>query len=93
MFSLICLIAPIFGIWWAIKDQAVFAGVFQGFCFGILLITGLYDIFGHCEPSAMDVYQGKTILRKTYEGGKAVDSTVVFKKDVNLTHYDTKRKM
>ena len=82
MIYLILLIIPILGIWMAIKDQVVFAGVFQGFCFGIILMVGLGDIFGHYEPSAMDVYQGKTILRKTYEGGKAIDSIVVFKKDI-----------
>lgn len=30
-------------------------------------------------PTAMDVYQGKTILKITHEDGVAVDSVVVFK--------------
>lgn len=31
-------------------------------------------------PTAMDVYQGKTELRITYEGKTPVDSTVIYKK-------------
>lgn len=31
------------------------------------------------EPTAMDVYRGKTILEITYKNGVAIDSTVVFK--------------
>lgn len=31
------------------------------------------------NPSAMDVYQGKTTLEITYKDGVAIDSVVVFK--------------
>ena len=31
------------------------------------------------EPTAMDVYRGKTTLEITYKDGVAIDSTVVFK--------------
>ena len=31
------------------------------------------------EPTAMDVYKGKTTLEITYKDGVAIDSTVVFK--------------
>lgn len=31
------------------------------------------------EPSAMDVYQGKTTLEITYKNGVPVDSVVIFK--------------
>ena len=31
------------------------------------------------EPTAMDVYKGKTTLEITYKCGVAIDSTVVFK--------------
>ena len=31
-------------------------------------------------PTAMDVYQGKTTLKITYENGVATDSVVVYKK-------------
>ena len=33
-------------------------------------------------PTAMDVYQGKATLKKSYANGKAIDSTVVFIKDI-----------
>lgn len=32
------------------------------------------------EPTAMDVYRGKTTLEITYKDGVAIDSTVVWKK-------------
>ena len=39
-------------------------------------------VFGESifKPTAMDVYQHKTELKKTFIGKEAVDSTVVFKK-------------
>ena len=42
----------------------------------------LYSIIGFIkinEPTAMDVYQGKTTLEITYRDGVAIDSVVVFK--------------
>ena len=33
------------------------------------------------NPSAMDVYQGKTTLEITYKDGVAIDSVVVFKNE------------
>ena len=35
------------------------------------------------EPTAMDVYQGRTVLEITYRDSVAVDSTVVFKDNFN----------
>ena len=35
------------------------------------------------EPTAMDVYRGKTTLEITYKDGVAIDSTVVWKKKIN----------
>lgn len=42
----------------------------------------LYSIIGFIkinEPTAMDVYKGKTTLEITYKDGVAIDSVVVFK--------------
>ena len=36
-------------------------------------------------PTALDVYQGNTELRITYEGKVPVDSVVIFKKKVHET--------
>lgn len=45
-------------------------------CVGAILIaTNQYEK----NPSAMDVYQGKTTLEITYKDGAAIDSVVVFK--------------
>lgn len=45
-------------------------------CLGAMLImANNYEK----EPSAMDVYQGKTTLEITYKDGVAIDTVVVFK--------------
>lgn len=47
-------------------------------CVGAVLITAnTYET----NPSAMDVYQGKTTLEITYKDGVAIDSVVVFKNE------------
>lgn len=45
-------------------------------CVGAVLITATrYET----NPSAIDVYKGRTTLEITYKGGVPVDSVVVFK--------------
>lgn len=55
------------------------SGIFSGtllVCIGTVLITtSCYET----NPSAMDVYQGKTTLEITCKDGIPVDSVVVFK--------------
>jgi hypothetical protein len=47
---------------------------------GTLLLTlGAVAIHDSKNPTALDVYQGKTILEVTYQGNVPVDSAVVFK--------------
>ena len=48
-------------------------------CIGMALILISYY---ETNPSAMDVYQGKTTLEITYKDNVAVDSVVVFKKEL-----------
>lgn len=49
-------------------------------CIGAILIaTSRYEK----NPSAMDVYQGKTTLEITYKDNVAIDSVVVFKDKEN----------
>ena len=43
----------------------------------------IYDI--NNTPTALDVYQGNTELRITYEGKVPVDSVVIYKKKVHET--------
>ena len=47
------------------------------FCVGIV-ITLCWRIDRDINPTAIDVYQGKTTLEVTYRNGIAIDSTVVF---------------
>jgi len=47
-------------------------------CVGSMLITATHY---ETNPSAMDVYRGKTTLEITYKDSIAVDSIVVFKNE------------
>lgn len=48
-------------------------------CLG-MIITLCWTFDRDINPTAMDVYKGKTTLAITYEDGVPVDSVVVFKK-------------
>jgi hypothetical protein len=45
-------------------------------CFGVVIMTASHY---ETNPSAMDVYQGKTTLEITYKDGVPIDTVVVFK--------------
>lgn len=47
--------------------------------FGTLLFVAAMEAFKQDEPTAIDVYRGKTTLKITYVDSVAVDSVVVFK--------------
>lgn len=44
----------------------------------IALISVIFVVIESRNPTAMDVYKGKTTLEITYKGGVPVDSVVVF---------------
>mgnify|MGYP006908834759 CR=1 FL=1 len=48
-------------------------------CMSGLALYGIIGIININEPTAMDVYKGKTTLEITYKEGVAIDSVVVFK--------------
>lgn len=52
---------------------------FFAILFIVIGVLFLRDYYEQDNPTAMDVYQGKTTLEITYKDGVAVDSTVVFK--------------
>ena len=54
-----------------------FVGGIIGVAIPAILFVGVISE----QPSAMDVYQGKTTLEVTYKDSVAIDSTVVFKED------------
>ena len=62
-----------------VSDDDEHPGIYIGTllaCMGAALMTATkYET----NPSAMDVYQGKTTLEITYKDGVAIDSVVVFK--------------
>jgi hypothetical protein len=47
--------------------------------FSCLALGSLLSIINYNEPTALDVYQGKTTLEITYRDSVAIDSTVVYK--------------
>lgn len=57
------------------ENPGVYVGTILACIGAILITTTKYET----NPSAMDVYQGKTTLEITYKDSVAVDSIVVFK--------------
>ena len=53
------------------------------FIAGVFLITGINCLSERNAITPMDVYQGKTTLRITYQDSIPVDSCVVWKKNIN----------
>ena len=59
------------------------AGFFIGGILGIIITIFL----GSVDPTAMDVYQGKTTLKYEVVDGQVMDSVVIWKEDIygNIT--------
>ena len=81
--GLILISVGLLGIFFGLTyDNDVFAIVWLVSCIFFVLgvvITLCYVIDKENNPTAMDVYQGKTTLEITYKDRVAVDSVVVFK--------------
>ena len=81
--SLIFIIIPIIALSYGVcfpKDNDEWLAYSSITCFAvgfILLLCCAID--KEINPTAIDVYQGKTTLEITYKDGVAIDSTVVFK--------------
>ena len=54
--------------------------LFKLLCFYIIIILLVNQCSIAHQPTAMDVYQGETILEKTVVDGIVTDSCVIFKK-------------
>ena len=63
-----------------------FVGLCNGEISGMLccILTVIGIVLCSEEPTALDVYRGKTELEYTVVGGVYTDSTVVFKKDFSV---------
>lgn len=83
--SLILIVIPIITMFYAVcfpksNDDWLAYSTITCFAVGfILLICCAID--NETNPTAIDVYRGKTTLSITYEDGVSVDSIVVFKKE------------
>ena len=75
MISFFILFLGVAGVF-IFKDKILFASSVTVFIYSLFIIM-VITIKG--EPSAMDVYQGKTELKYTVVGNEKVDSVVVFK--------------
>lgn len=69
------------GIICFIGSDSPFPGTIMSILIGVILIMIAAAAEEKYGPTAMDVYQGKTTLRITYEDGIPIDSVVVFKKN------------
>jgi len=81
--GLILISVGLLGIFFGLTyDNDVFGIVLLVSCTLFIIgtvITLCWAIDGEINPTAMDVYQGKTTLEITYKDRVAVDSVVVFK--------------
>lgn len=74
---------------WNVFSKNNYNKAISCFCVIIMLTVALINDSSKDEPTAMDVYQGKTTLEVTYRDSIPVDSVVVYKKDnaTNLNIY------
>ena len=57
-----------------------FSGELYKSCLSGLIVWCIIGLIKINEPTAIEVYQGKTTLEITYRGSVPIDSVVVFKK-------------
>ena len=71
-------------IQWNDEGESYSFGICYGWLMGALCILEILLIFERISkgnPTAMDVYQGKTTIKYTIRDGIKVDSVVVFKEN------------
>lgn len=61
-------------------DDKDLGKLFSFICFLVLIVLLVNQCSIAQKPTAMDVYQGNTILEKTVIDGTVTDSCVIFKK-------------
>ena len=64
-------------------DNEFFGNVLTGACLTGLIVAVVLLIFFGNEPTALDVYRGKTELEITSVNGIPTDTVVVYKKNKN----------
>lgn len=66
-------------IWYEQKEDTEPSLVWLTIMFSCLALGSLLSLINYNEPTALDVYRGKTTLEITYRDSVAIDSTVVYK--------------
>ena len=66
------------------KGEDFDTGMFVGFIISIFIVmeVGLISSIIDTQPTAMDVYQGKTTLEYTIRDSVKIDSVVIFKDSI-----------
>lgn len=83
IFDIILLIISIIALalilWYERKENTELSFVWLTIMFSCLALSSLVSLINYNEPTALDVYRGKTTLEITYRDSVAIDSTVVYK--------------
>lgn len=66
-------------MWCEQKESTKPSLVYFTIMFSCLALSSLVSIIDYNEPTALDVYRGKTTLEITYRDSVAIDSVVVYK--------------
>lgn len=74
-FSIITFVVGFLILLYNTEDKAAVAIATIMFFGSLIFRIAEYEF----DPSAMDVYQGKTTLEKTYRNNVPIDSTVIYK--------------
>lgn len=77
--SVILIILGVVALFYGISEEKKENHPLILFSLIVITITAIQVGFILIEPSALDVYQGKTTLQITYRDSIPVDSVVVFK--------------
>ena len=76
---IVSIIALALILWCEQKESTKPSLVWFTIMFSCLALGSLFSLINHNEPTAIDVYRGKTELEITYRDSVAVDSVVVYK--------------
>ena len=76
---IVSIIALALILWYTQFEDEDLSKVLLTIISSCLALGSLISIINYDEPTAIDVYRGKTTLEITYRNSVAIDSTVVYK--------------
>ncbi len=68
-----------FMLWCERKESTKPSLVWPTIIFSCFALSSLVSLINYNEPTALDVYRGKTTLEITYRDSMAIDSVVIYK--------------